>query len=181
MPDETARTRLSARAADYALATMTYRYWVLLHLAGVFGLLATHGVSMVALYRVRAVAPDRERIADTIAFSGSTTTPMYVALVVLLIGGGGAAWMGHYLNDPWIVISVAVLVLTVIAMWALASPYFRRITAACGIRPSGVPRVSDEELLELVRSPRAHVISTVGAIGLGIILVLMIFKPGLGT
>jgi hypothetical protein len=160
---------------------MTYQYWVVIHLAGVLGLLATHGVSMVALYRVRGVAPDRDRIADTIAFSGSTTTPMYVALVLLLIGGVGAALKGHYLNDPWITISIAVLVLTVFAMLGLASPYFRKITAACGLRPSGVPRVSDEELLELVRSPRAHVISAVGLLGLVVIVCLMVFKPGLGT
>lgn len=160
---------------------MTYRYWVLIHLAGVLGLLATHGVSMVALYRIRGVAPDRARIADTIAFSGSTTVPMYVALGCLLIGGVGAALKGHYLNDPWITISIAVLVITVVAMWALASPYFRKVAAACALRPSGVPRVSDEELLELVRSPRAHVISTVGALGLIVILCLMVFKPGLGT
>ena len=94
---------------------MPYNYWVLIHLAGVLGLLATHGVSMVALYRVRGVAPDRVRIADTIAFSGSTTMPMYVALALLLIGGVGAALKGHYLNDPWITISIAVLVLTVFA------------------------------------------------------------------
>lgn len=160
---------------------MSYRYWVLIHLAGVLGLLATHGASMVALYRVRAVAPDRGRIADTIAFSRSTTTPMYVALVVLLIGGVGAAINGHYLNDPWITVSIAVLVLTVLAMLGLASPYFRKITAACALRPSGVPRVSDEELLELVRSPRAHVVSAIGLLGLLVILALMVFKPGLGT
>jgi uncharacterized membrane protein len=160
---------------------MKYQYWVLIHLTGVLGLLATHGASMVALYRVRGVAPDRDRIADTIAFSSSTTTPMYVALVLLLIGGVGAALKGHYLNDPWITISIAVLVLTVLAMLGLASPYFRKVRAACALRPSGVPRVSDEELLELVRSPRAHVITAIGLAGLLVILSLMIFKPGLGT
>lgn len=160
---------------------MKYQYWVLIHLAGVLGLLATHGVSMVALYRVRGVAPDRDRIADTIAFSSSTTTPMYVALALLLIGGVGAALKGHYLNDPWITISIAVLVLTVLAMLGLASPYFRKVRAACALRPSGVPRVSDEELLELVRSSRAHVITAIGLAGLLVILSLMIFKPGLGT
>lgn len=160
---------------------MKYQYWVLIHLAGVLALLATHGASMVALYRVRGVAPDRDRIADTIAFSGSTTIPMYVALGLLLVGGVGAALKGHYLNDPWITISIAVLVLTVLAMLALASPYFRKVRAACALRPSGVPRVSDEELLELVRSPRAHVISAIGILGLVVILYLMVFKPGLGT
>jgi uncharacterized membrane protein len=160
---------------------MRYQYWVLIHLAGVLGLLATHGVSMVALYRVRGVAPDRARIEDTIAFSGSTTVPMYVALILLLVGGVGAALKAHYLNDPWITGSIAILVITVLAMLGLASPYFRKVRAACALRPSGVPRVSDEELLDLVRSSRAHVISAIGLLGLLVILYLMVFKPGLGT
>ena len=61
------------------------------------------------------------------------------ALVVLLIGGFGAALKVNYLNEPWIEISIAILVVTLVAMYALARPYFRKITASCGMRPSGVP------------------------------------------
>jgi hypothetical protein len=156
---------------------MTYSYWVFLHLVGVLGLLASHGVSIFALYRIRRVAPDREKIAELIAFSGSTVIPMYVSLGVLLIGGFGAALKVSYLGKPWIELSIAILVVTLVAMYALARPYFRKITASCGMRPSGVPRVSDEELLELVGSSRAHVISAIGTIGLVLIVFLMVTKP----
>jgi uncharacterized membrane protein len=158
---------------------MAYKYWVLLHLVGVLGLLGTHGVSIFALYRIRGLTPDRAKIADTIAFSGTTVIPMYVALAVLLVGGVGAALKGQYLKEPWIEWSILILVLTLVSMYALAKPYFQRITAACGIRSSGVPRVSDEELNELIRGPRPHVITALGTVGLLAIVCLMVFKPGL--
>lgn len=158
-----------------------YRYWVLAHLLGVFGLLASHGVSMFALYRIRGVGLDRHKIAELIAFSGSTTIPMYVSLGLLLVGGVVAAIQGNYLSDPWILLAIAILVVIMGSMYGLASPYFRRITAACAMRPSGVPRTSDEELRELVGGRTPHLITAIGGIGLALILCLMIFKPGLGT
>jgi uncharacterized membrane protein len=156
---------------------MSYTYWVLLHLLGVLGLLGTHGVSTFVLYRIRTVAPDREKIAELIAFSGSTVIPMYISLLILLVGGVGAALKVSYLSKPWIVISIVILVVILVVMYGLARPFFRRVTAACGIRPSGVPRASDEELIELARNPRAHVISAVGIGGLLIIVFLMVTKP----
>jgi hypothetical protein len=63
-------------------------------------------------------------------------------------------------------------------MYTLAKPYFQRVTAACAMRPSGVPRASDEELVELIRGPRTHLISAIGTIGLLAILTLMVLKPG---
>jgi hypothetical protein len=63
-------------------------------------------------------------------------------------------------------------------MIVVAKPYFARVKAACGVRPSGVPRVSDEELGEILTSARAHVITAIGVVGLLSILYLMIFKPG---
>jgi uncharacterized membrane protein len=160
---------------------MAYKYWVLLHLLGVLGLLGTHGVSIFALYRIRALVPDRQRIAETVAFSGSTVIPMYVSLAALLVGGVGAAIKGQYLRETWIELSILILVVVLVGMYALARPYFQRITAACAMRSSGVPRTSDEELAELVRGPRAHVISAIGTVGLVAIVALMVFKPGLGT
>jgi hypothetical protein len=160
---------------------MSYKILVFMHLTGVLALLGTHGVSIFALYRIRRVVPDRQKIAETAAFSGSTVIPMYVALALLLVGGVGAALKGQYLSELWIEASVAILAATLVAMYALARPYFRRVTASCGMRSSGVPRVSDEELRELVLGPRAHVITAIGTLGLLAILYFMIFKPGLGV
>lgn len=156
---------------------MAYNYWVFIHLAGVLGLLATHGVSIFALYRIRKVVPDREKITELIAFSGSTIVPMYVSLAVLIAGGVGAAVKVDYLTKPWLELAILILVVTLGAMYALARPYFRRISASCSMRPSGVPRVSDEELTELIRGPRAHLISAIGTVGLVVIVFLMVVKP----
>jgi cytochrome bd-type quinol oxidase subunit 2 len=157
------------------------RYLVPLHVLGVLGLLASHGVSMFAMYRIRRVGSNREKIAELIAFSGSTVIPMYVSLAVLLVTGVAVALKFKYLSEPWILWSIVVLVAVLVSMYALARPYFRRLTASCAMRPSGVPRVSDEELQELVTSPRAHLLTVIGAVGLAIIVFLMVNKPGLGT
>jgi uncharacterized membrane protein len=155
-----------------------YRYWVVLHILGVASFLLAHGVSMFALYRLRTLDLDRDRIVDTITFSGATAKPMYVSLLVLLVAGFAAGYLGKWLDDWWIWISVVVLVLTTVLMTLVAKPYFKRISAACAIRPSGVPRTSDEELGELVRSSKAHVITAIGVGGLAIIIWLMVTKPG---
>ncbi len=63
-------------------------------------------------------------------------------------------------------------------MTAIAKPYFKKVSAACDLRPSGVPRVSDEELLELVRSKASALIMLIGIGGLTLIVWLMVFKPG---
>lgn len=155
-----------------------YRYWVFLHIAGVIAFMAIHGVSMFTLYRVRGLDLDRARIADAIAFSGTTTRPMYISLGVLVVAGFIAGLQGKWLDDWWIWIAVVVLLVTTGLMTAIAAPYFRRITEACGVRPSGVPRTSDEELTAILKGPPANLITAIGAIGLLVILWLMIFKPG---
>jgi hypothetical protein len=142
----------------------------------VLAFVGAHGITLFVLYRVR-VERDRQRIAELIAFSGTTTRPMYIALGVLTIGGVGAGVTLHLFAAWWLWTSIVILLTTIGLMTGLASPYFRRITAACEVRPSGVPRVSDEELEQLLLSGEAHVITAIGGIGLLAILYLMLFKP----
>ncbi|CAN5702354.1 hypothetical protein BH18ACT17_BH18ACT17_15190 [soil metagenome] len=155
-----------------------YQYWVVLHILAVAAFLLAHGVSMFALYRIRSVGIDRQRIVDTITFSGATARPMYVSLLVLTVAGVVAGVQGKWIDDWWIWIAVAVLIATTVLMTLIAKPYFKRLTAACAMRPSGVPRTSDEELDELVRSPKAHLITVIGTGGLAVIIWLMVTKPG---
>jgi cytochrome bd-type quinol oxidase subunit 2 len=160
----------------YAIAL--YQWWVLLHLVGVAGFLATHGVSMFVLYRVRAVGGNRDRIAEMISLSRSTVIPMYVFLGVLLLGGVVAGVQGDWFSSWWIWEAIVVLLIATGAMYALAKPHMDRLLEACTVRPSGVPRVSDEELAELLSGARTHLITAIGAGALVVILYLMIFKPG---
>ena len=147
-----------------------------LHIVGVLAFVGAHGITLFVLYQVRGER-ERRRIAELIAFSGTTTRPMYISLGVLTIGGVGAGITLHLFATWWLWTSVVILLTTIGLMTALATPYFRKITAACEIRPSGVPRVSDEELEQLLGSGEAHVITAIGGIGLLAILYLMLFKP----
>ncbi len=155
---------------------MVFQWWLLLHITGVFVFVGAHGVSMFVMYRIRGER-DRQRIAELITFSGTTTRPMYIGLAILTIGGVGLGITLHVFSQWWLWIAIGILLITIGLMSGLAKPYFRRITAACEIRPSGVPRVSDEELEQLLRSGEATVISVIGIVGLLSILYLMIFQP----
>jgi hypothetical protein len=168
---------------------MSYDWWVLLHIASVLAFVGTHGVSMVVLFRLRKER-DRRKLGDLIAFSGSTVLPMYFALGAVLVSGVLAGvrspinWFsgipGDAMSSIWIWAAIGVLVLTSAAMSLLAGPYLKRVTEACAVRPTGVPRKSDEELDQILRGPMFHVINLTGIVGLLVILYLMIFKPGLG-
>lgn len=155
---------------------MAWQWWLFLHIVGVLAFVGAHGITLFVLFQVRGER-DRRRIAELIAFSGTTTRPMYISLVVLTVGGVGAGITLHLFTAWWLWTSIVILLTTIGLMTALATPYFRKITAACEIRPSGVPRVSDEELEQLLGSGQAHVITAIGGIGLLAILYLMLFKP----
>src|SRR3954469_12556806 len=92
---------------------MAFNWWKFLHLAGLVGFLACHGVSMFVLYRIRNVDLDRSRITDLISFSGLTTMPMYVSMLVLVVGGVGAGLTIHAFGQLWLWVSIGILVLTV--------------------------------------------------------------------
>jgi uncharacterized membrane protein len=62
-------------------------------------------------------------------------------------------------------------------MSAVAKPYYQRVKEAVEVRPSGVPRKSDEELDQILRSRVGVVNMVIGVAALTVIAWLMIFKP----
>ena len=158
------------------LAATAYQWWVFIHLAGVFGFLLAHGASVGVLFRLRKER-DREKVRELIQFSGSTIRLFYVSLLVLLVGGVGAGLKGHWFHYQWIWEAIGVLVFISLAMYGMARPYYRKISAATELRPSGVPRVSDEDLVLRLQSSTPIVVAWIGFVGLLVILWLMIFKP----
>jgi hypothetical protein len=156
-----------------------YFQWVLFfHILSVLVFLGAHGTSMTVLYRIRSER-DRKKILDLITLSGETTIPMYVGLLGVVISGILAGLKLQSFKHWWVWLAIAILVVTIGLMYGIAKPYFDRIKLACEVRPSGVPRVSDQELGEILGSPRAHVITAIGVVGLASILYLMVFTPGL--
>jgi hypothetical protein len=156
---------------------MYYQWVLLLHILSVLALLGTHGTSMVVLYRIRAER-DRKKIFDLISLSGETAIPMYVSTGAIVLTGILLGLKLKVFSHWWVWVAIVLLVAIIGLMTAVAKPYFKRVKAACEVRPSGVPRVSDEELGEILRSPTAHVVTAIGVIGLVAILYLMVFQPG---
>jgi amino acid transporter len=155
---------------------MSFRWLLFLHVASVLALLGTHGTSMTVLYRIRRER-DRTRILDLVTLSGETILSMYISLAAIVVTGVLLGLKVHVFSQWWIWAAIAILVVTAALMGMIARPYFARVKEACQMRPSGVPRVSDEELLEILRAPTAHVISAIGVVGLLAILYLMVFQP----
>jgi hypothetical protein len=152
--------------------------WIkFLHISSALAFVAIHGASMVVLYVVRKET-DRKRVEALMGFSAKTVIPMYVSMGVLLATG---IWLGlvttRWLSETWYWLSLGLLALITGLMWLLARPFGKRILAACEIRPSGVPRRSDEELSTILRSQKTNVITAIGTFGLGLILWMMVLKP----
>ena len=155
---------------------MDYRWWVLLHILGVAIFLAAHGVSMWVAFKVRSER-DRTRIETLLQLSGSSVALMYAGLLVLLIGGVIAGFAGQWWSFGWIWLAIGLLVMISGVMMGVASPYYRRVKEAVKLRPSGVPRVSDEELDELLQARAPIVSGWLGVATLAAIVWLMVWKP----
>jgi hypothetical protein len=158
------------------LGAIDYRWWKLLHVLGVLGFVMFHGVSIVVAIRLRKER-DRGRIAELLQFSGSAVGGMYVSIVLLITFGVIAGFAGKFWSFWWIWISIVLLVVTILEMGAVARPYYERVKEAIQLRPSGVPRVSDEELDLLLRSRLALFNAVWGMAALVLITWLMIWKP----
>lgn len=158
------------------LSLSAYTWWKFLHVAGVIAFVSFHGVSMVAALRVRKER-DRVRIATMLQLSGSSLMGMYLSLLWLTVFGVVAGIQGGFWNDGWFWIAIGLLVIAVGEMSAVARPYYQRVKEAVEVRPSGVPRRSDEELEEILSSPIGLWNAAFGAAVLLAITWLMIFKP----
>lgn len=158
------------------LAFPAYTWWKFLHVAGVIAFVMFHGVSMMVALQLRTER-DRERIATMTQLSGSSLRGMYVALLWLIVFGVVAGIQGEWWNDGWFWISVGLLVVAIAEMSAVGRPYYERVKEAIEVRPSGVPRRSDEELDEILRSPIGLWNAVFGIAVLAAIAWLMIFKP----
>jgi uncharacterized membrane protein len=153
-----------------------YNWWKFLHVAGVLSFVLFHGVSIIAALRLWRER-DRTRIGEILRFSGSSVLGMYLSLAWLVVFGVIAGVSGGYWDDGWFWISIAILVLVVAEMSAVGKPYYQRVKEAIELRPSGVPRKSDEELEEILRSRVGVVNAVIGFVSLLAIAWLMIFKP----
>jgi uncharacterized membrane protein len=155
---------------------MSYQWWRFLHIAGAFFFLIAHGVSIATTFRVRKER-NRERIAALLELSARTVTWMYVGLLVLIAAGVVLGFIIHAWGRGWIWTAIAILVALIVAMGALARPYYERLRNAVTARRGEGYLISDEELEEALMSGRPWLIAAIGSIGLAAILWLMVFRP----
>ena len=153
-----------------------YRWWVFVHLAGVFAFLAAHGVSIAVTFRLRSET-DPRKVSDLLVLSGVSIRWFYVSMGVLVVAGTVAGFLGHLWAQGWIWAAIVVLVLTSAAMLLVARPYYRRVGLIARAMASGSQAVTDEQFRGVLRSRVPDAVATIGVVGLGLILYLMLFKP----
>ena len=161
-----------------------YPWVVLTHVLAAFAFALSHGVSAYAGFAMRANSRDPAAVRTLLGLSGLSIGGLYISLLVLLVAGIAAAIMGGWFGRGWPWAAIVLVILIVVAMYAMASRYYATIRSAVGMpsyndkkgEPPPEP-VSPDELAVLVDTRRPDVIGLVGVIGILILLYLMMFKP----
>jgi hypothetical protein len=153
-------------------------FWLFLHLVGMAGFLATHGVSMYAMFQVRAVDGDRDKIFDLCELSKRSVPPMYMSTALLLVGGVAAGIQGKMFGRSWLWISILVLLATMAVMSSVSTPYMKKLRDGCTRWHDGSYTLNDEELGAALSGPITSITAAVGTLGFLLILYLMVYKPG---
>lgn len=151
-----------------------FQVLLLTHLVGVVVMAAAHGVSIFAAFRVRREA-DPRIVATILAMSKSAVTLLYLGFGLLAIGGFGAAWQTGALLAPWAIASYAVLVVVIVVMTAIATPYYGRVRQLVG---AGTGDAMDTAAMHAaLDSRRPELLAIVGTSGLLVLLWLMVVRP----
>jgi ABC-type dipeptide/oligopeptide/nickel transport system permease component len=153
-----------------------YQWWLFLHITGVLAFVMAHGVSAgVALQLRHERNPDR--IRALLQLSNSSTSVFYVGILLLVVAGIALGFQIRAWGQGWIWTAIVVLFLTMAAMYAVATPYYRRVRRVMQIHESGGTAVGADEIEQLMRSGRPGLILLIGAVPLLFILYLMVLKP----
>jgi len=156
-----------------------YNWWVFVHLLGVSGFLISHGVSVSVTFRLRRER-DPKRVIELLELSGSSIRAFYASMVPLLVGGIVAGFLGKWWKQGWIWAGIIVLVVTSLAMYFMARPFYRRVGLVARAMAGGSQAVTEEQFDSILSSRRPLTIAGIGLIGLALILFFMIFKPTFG-
>ena len=153
-----------------------YEWLVLIHILGVLGFMFTHGVAAAMALRLRHERnPDRIRVM--LQVSSSSLAIFYLSTLLLLGGGIWAGFNGHWWGEGWIWVALGLFVFNLVFMWAVASPYYKKVREVMTIEESGGSAVGPEQLESLLRSNRPRVLLTVGLLSIVFIAYLMVVKP----
>ena len=160
---------------------MDYAWWVYLHIVGAFAFVFGHGASGLAAFRIRATR-DPAQTRTLLDLSSMALGLTYVGLLLLLIGGIAAGIAGEHFSRGWIWAAIVILVVIIVAMYAMATPFYGQLRVAAGVRPKDPkvdpnPTVDQSQIDALAASSRPMVLLAIGGVGLILILWLMVLKP----
>jgi hypothetical protein len=173
--------RVQPSALQEEVASLLYTLVKYLHVASVLGFVGLHGISAWTAWVIKGER-DPARIAWVASLSASTVNVIYGVLGFVLATGVLAGFMGHWWGTRWIWAAIVVLLLMIGAMGFLSEDY-RKLRVAAGLpRIAGQkgpppPPSTPDVIIATASATRASLITTVGILGLLIILWLMIFKP----
>lgn len=160
-----------------------HQWFVVAHVLGAFLFVAAHGVSMGAALKLRG-EHDRGRAATLLQLSQAGIGIMYLGLLLLLAGGIAAGFSGEFWGQLWLWVSIGVLIVIAVAMYAMGTSFYGRLRGALNIaaadgkvRESKEPPMSDAEIDALLDSSRPYVLAVIGGAGLVVIVWLMVAKP----
>ena len=156
-----------------------HRWWVFLHVIGVFGFLMAHGVSAYVTFRLRSER-DPARVSHLLELSASSVGVMWNSIGVLLLGGVVAGFTGHFWGQAWIWVAIGVFVVVIAAMYAMGTTWARRLRTISAAMSEGTEAVSSHQFEEILRSRRPYTVAGIGFVGLAVLLWLMLFKPTFG-
>src|SRR5262245_55365485 len=156
------------------------QWWVFVHVVGVLAFMASHGVSMGVLFKLRRER-DPKAVGDLLALSASSTRWFYPSFLLLLIGGVGAGFGLDVWGRAWIWVAIGILIVVILAMYGMASSYYRKVRLISRAMADGSQAVSPEQFDQVLKEGRPVVVAAIGIIGLLAILYLMIFQPAFGA
>lgn len=156
------------------------QWWVFVHVVGVLAFMASHGVSMGVLFKLRTER-DPKAVDDLLTLSASSTKWFYPSFLLLLIGGIGAGFALDVWGRAWIWVAIGILLVVVLAMYGMASSYYRKVRLVAHAMSEGSQAVTPEQFDEVLSGSRPVAIAVIGIVGLLAILYLMIFQPAFGA
>jgi hypothetical protein len=157
-----------------------YPWIVYVHIVGVIVFALGHGVSVGVAFKVRGER-DPHRINALLQLSAWSLGLFYIGILLLLGGGVWAGFTpgidGSWWSSKWIWTALVTFVLTMFAMYGLATNYYKRLRTIVEAMVGGSQAVSEERLAEVVSGPRPWLLAGIGLGSLLFILYLMLFKP----
>jgi hypothetical protein len=150
------------------------RWLLFVHLLAAFGFFLAHGASAAVVFRLHRER-DPARVRALLELSQLANLPAMILGVILVAAG---AWAGIELGAwtsgrLWLWTSVVVLVIIVVAMYALISRHYYPLRE----RLSAEPPLGAAELAAALADPQPRLGAAIGLVGMVVLVWLMVFRP----